>query len=135
MSTPTDLNAAALPVDSKIRFDGKATSWRVRAHTEAGRYTIATASVGRYVLYTIIDWQESERGAMNVIGGGLGIFTRSGPDENIDEAIEMLEEGIRFEAECLADGSIPSGHWGLSHRHNVPLVITVARPAKETATR
>lgn len=49
---------------------------------------------------------------MNVIGHGRGIDTISGPDPNIDEAIEMLE----------ADEG-----WEISHRNNVPLRITALR--------
>lgn len=130
--TTIPVTAVDLPIDSKLRFDGKATSWRVRAHTTSGRYTLCTASLFGQVLYSIIDWTEDIRGAMNIVGGGLGIFTTAGPDEAIDEAIEMLEEGEQFEADCAADGSIPSGQWTVSHRNQVPLNITYARPAETT---
>lgn len=118
------LTEAVPAVDDRLQFDGKRTSWRVRASTENGRYTIATCSVGKHVLYTIIDWHENIRGAMNVSGGGLGIFTRSGPDPEIDGAIEMLEEGIRFEEQRDAGGPIVSDYWTVSHRNRVPLNVT-----------
>lgn len=97
------------PVDTKLRFDHKSTPWRVRASTSDTRYTLATASMSGTVFYTIIDWADNQRGPMNVIGGGLGIFTSEGADEAIDEAIQMLESG---------EG------WELSRRHSVPLDIT-----------
>lgn len=127
-----ELSAALPEIGSRLRFDGKRTSWRVRAHAGMGRYTICTAWFGlhprtkeRQVAYTIIDWHQQIRGAMNVIGGGLGIDTLDGPDPDLDEAVRMLDEGVLFEIEAQEDHSIPSGGWGVSHRNQVPLRITV----------
>lgn len=123
-------------IGDRLQFDGKRTSWLARAETANGRYSIATAWFGchprtgeRRVAYTIIDWIADIRGPLNVIGGGMGIDTLDGPDPNIDETIEMLEEGIKFEADAVADGAIPSGQWGISYRNRVALEITKRRAA------
>jgi hypothetical protein len=117
-----------LAVDDRVRFDGKRTSWRVRGHTASGRYTVVTASFFGEVAYSIIDWEDDVRGALNVIGGGMGIDTTSGPDPAIDETIGRLEEGERDVAEAEAAGAISSGHWAVSHRNYVPLNITGRTP-------
>lgn len=112
----------------RLRFDGKATSWLVRAQTADGRYSLATASFFGAVRHTIIDWPGGVRGAMNISGHGLSIFTTSGADGAIDEAMAMLEEGIADEAQAAADGVPISGQWGISHRNQVRLHVTGHRP-------
>ncbi|GAA4924674.1 hypothetical protein [Nesterenkonia rhizosphaerae] len=92
----------------RLQFDGKRTGWLVRAVTKDGRYALATASIFGQAVYTIIDEFAGIRGAMNIIGGGLGILTTEGPDPAVDEAIADLE----------------SGNWEISHRNNLPLDIT-----------
>lgn len=72
------------------------------------------------IYYTIVDEIAEVRGAMNVIGGGLGINTTEGPDEAIDEALRMLAPGTP-EADDIVDRL---GHWEISHRNRVPLDIT-----------
>lgn len=103
-----------IAVGSKLWFDGKSTRWLVRANTKDGRYTLATASLFGQVHYTILDHETGRRGAMNVIGHGLSIFTTQGEDPHIDEAISMLEE--------------PGKAWHLSHRNNVATNITRQLP-------
>jgi hypothetical protein len=90
-----------------IQFGGN-QQWLVRATACEDRYALCTTLLDEAVNYTIIDWHLNVRGAMNVIGGGLGIETLSGPDEEIDEAVWMLEEG-GFE---------------VSHRNHVPLWVS-----------
>ena len=97
MTTITHFTIAQVPPGWRLRFDDKATVWLVRAETANRRYSLATASLFGAVHYTIIDWQDGIRGPMNVIGGGLSIFTTDGYDPAIDEAIGMLEEGIAAE--------------------------------------
>jgi hypothetical protein len=98
-------------VKGRVRFDGKRTSWLVRGATKDGRYVLCTCALFGKVHYTIVDNLLGIRGPMNVIGGGLSIFTTSGPDEAIDRAIAMLE----------ADGG-----WEVSHRNRVRLNIESA---------
>lgn len=105
-----------LEVGDRVQFDGKRTSWKVRAFACDGRYALATAGMFGKVLYTVMDSDEGIRGPLNVVGQGMGIFTLDGPDENIDEAIAMLEG--RYPEE------IANGHWGVSHRNRVPLIIS-----------
>lgn len=95
-------------IGSRLRFDGKRTSWLARAGTQDGRYLLCTCAMFGKVFYTIIDFREQVRGPMNVIGGGLGIFTISGPDPAITDAIERLESN---------EG------WEVSHRNRVRLKI------------
>lgn len=102
------MNKVSIEVGAKLKFDGKKTPWLVRAVTKDRRYAIATRAMFGNVHYTIIDTDDQVRGAMNVIGGGLGIYTASGPDEDIDEAIGMLEN----------DG------YEVSRRNRVPLAIS-----------
>lgn len=108
---------AALEVGDRVRFDGKATSWLVRASACAGRYHLATASLFGAVHYTIIDHEQGIRGPMNVIGWGLGIFTTCGDDEAIDAAVRMLEEGYGTDENWYP-------RWEVSRRGQVPLRIT-----------
>jgi hypothetical protein len=96
-------------VGDRLRFDGKSTSWLARAATKDGRYLLCTASLFGKVNYTIIDFEKDIRGPMNVIGWGLGIDSRSGPDPAIDQAIDRLQSD---------DG------WEISHRNYVRLDIT-----------
>jgi hypothetical protein len=91
----------------RIRFDGKRTSWLIRAQTEDGRYQVATCSMFGRVYYTVIDHHENVRGPLNVIGQGMGIFTTKGPDDAIDNTVSMLE----------------SGGFEVSHRNRVALRI------------
>ena len=107
----------------RVRFDGKSTSWLARAATRDGRYLLLTASMFGKVYYTIIDWQQDIRGAMNVIGHGLDIFTTSGPDPAIDEAIAKLQ----------GDNDWHLDQWEISHRNRVSLRITDHRPAEVPA--
>lgn len=102
-------------VGDRVFFDNKRTSWRVRAQTADGRYQLATASMFGQVFYTVMDFTEDVRGPINVIGGGMDIFTTDGPDEAIDEAVAMLEDG-----------------WEVSHRSRVPLFINHVKPPVET---
>ncbi|GAA1812599.1 hypothetical protein [Nesterenkonia flava] len=104
------MNPEKIEPGDRLQFDGKRTGWLVRGITENGRYALATASMFGDVYYTIIDESAGVRGAMNIIGGGLGIKTISGPDPDIDEAIEQLETG--------------EYGWGISHRNQVRLNIT-----------
>ena len=105
----------------RLQFDGKRTSWLVRATACAGRYSIATASMFGRVYYTIIDVQENVRGPLNVIGGGMGIDTISGPDDQIDEVVKRLE------GDDLTQ-------WEVSHRSRLPLNITKAFPCDREMT-
>lgn len=120
----------AFAVGSRVRFDGKRTSWLVRACTSKQRYFLATAAIFGKVYYTIIDMEDRVRGAMNISGGGLGIFSTRGPDEEIDGAIAMLEESLQSAAKYFAEhpenkGKVEySGEWGVSSRNRVPLKIT-----------
>jgi hypothetical protein len=116
--------SSSVVVGDRVQFDGKRTSWLARAATDDGRYTLLTASMFGDVYYTIIDWQQNIRGPMNVIGWGLGITTRSGPDENIDKAIRMLRPSPPFEE---GETSRPwDGDCGfeVSHRGQVALRVT-----------
>jgi hypothetical protein len=97
----------------RLQFDGKRTSWLVRATACDGRYSIATASMFGHVWYTIIDTNEGIRGALNIIGGGMGISTTAGPDPQIDECVAMLEDR--------------DDTWEISHRRRVPLNVTRVR--------
>jgi len=111
----------------RLQFDGKKTSWLVRATDD--RYALATCSLFGQVYYTIIDENAGIRGAMNIIGGGLGIFTTSGPDPAIDKAMQMLRPARPWTEEELAAGSRPAadwseGGWEISHRNRVALNIT-----------
>lgn len=124
-----DRSAVIRPGDTVefLDFEGR---WLARAATTDNRYVLLTTvaplneeqaeyyglPVGsEQVHYTIIDWRTYHRGPMNVIGGGLGIETLSGPDEQIDKAIAMHSE--------------PDECWELSHRNQVPLAIArVDRP-------
>jgi len=99
-----------IDVGNTIRFKDDEGSWLVRARTADGRYLLATSQKPGGVYYTLIDWNSNRRGAMNVIGNGLSIFSTEGPDPAIDEAIKMLED--------------PDDGWELSHRNNVPLRIS-----------
>jgi hypothetical protein len=96
----------------QIRFDGKRTGWHVRGHAKDGRYTLVTCKQFENVLYSVIDWEENVRGAMTVIGGGLGIDTAQGEDPAVDEALEMLEDSFE-----------------VSHRNRVSLVVSGRRVA------
>lgn len=97
----------AITPGDKLQIDGKATTWLVRDVADNG-IALATASLFGQVHYTLIDVTEAVRGALNVIGGGLGIDTSKGDDPNIAEAIELINDG----------------GFGISHRNRVPLNIT-----------
>ncbi|HEY9371491.1 hypothetical protein [Streptomyces sp.] len=99
----------------RVRFDGKRTTWLARAATRDGRYLILTASFFGAVHYTILDFVENVRGAMDIVGYGLGIDTTSGPDPAIDKAIDMLHGGR-------------GGGWEVSARNRVAVNITGLRP-------
>lgn len=99
----------------KLQCDGKATVWLVRGVADNG-IALATAAFFGKVSYTLIDMAHGVRGAMNVIGGGLGIDTTRGDDPNITEAIAMLNNGS-----------------GISHRNRVPLNITKHQPHNDQA--
>jgi hypothetical protein len=66
------------------------------------------------VYYSVLDLREQIRGAVNVIGGGLGIFTTEGPDESIDDAVRMLQSKNEFGYD-----------WVISHRNRVQLDMEV----------
>lgn len=126
------ITVSPLRLGDRLEFDGKSTSWLVRATACRGRYAIATASIFG-VYYTIIDRLLEVRGAMNVVGGSVGIDTRSGPDTGIDQAVHMLEGRPRhIESEFYGDPYDPDA-WGhpyeVSHRNRVPLNITRHIPA------
>ena len=118
-------------VGDRLRFDGKATSWLVRARSEYGRYLLATGSIFGDVYYSILDLDENIRGPLNVIGHGVGIETLSGPDPYIDEAMAMLEgrshpDGCECgEFRC----KIHPEQYRVSRRACVPLVISTRTPA------
>ena len=129
--TVPDLN-----VGDRVRFDGKATSWLVRATAAGGRYAICTGSIFGVVHYTVVDRLEQIRGAVNVIGYGLGIATTSGPDDGVACAVRMLEHRPDLALTPDADPNAWDGlSWGVSHRNRVPLHITGLRPATATAWR
>jgi hypothetical protein len=108
----------------RVRFDDKSTSWLVRAVSDDGRYTLLTCAHFGEVAYTIIDWRQGVRGAMDVLGGGMGIDTLSGPDENIDEAMDML----------AGRGEFHNGnYWGVSRRNRVSLRISSVRSSPDSA--
>lgn len=124
-----------IEVGDRVQFDGKQTRWLARAESEDGRYTLLTSSKFGNVYYTIVDWQQGVRGAMNVIGGGLDIDTTSGLDEAIDEAMRMLRPDLPFapgETSRPVDLTDLRG-FEVSHRNRVPLDITTVRPAAVTA--
>lgn len=121
---PCPADEVVKPGDSVVFLQEPQLQWLARAATADNRYVLLTTvsplteeeaeehglPVGsRQVRYTVIDWHAYRRGALNVIGGGLGIETTSGPDEQIAEAIAMLSE--------------PGGGWELSHRNWVRLAI------------
>ncbi|WP_028474078.1 hypothetical protein [Nocardioides alkalitolerans] len=110
-----DTTNVALAVDDRLRFDGKATSWRVRAVSDDGRYVLATASLFGDVAYTILDWEQGVRGPLNVIGGGMGIDTTSGPDEQINKTMNMITG---------TDQALAASTWEVSRRNRVPIAIT-----------
>lgn len=101
----------------RLRFDGKSTSWLVRAVTTDERYAVATCSLFGAVHYTATDHIEGSRGPLNVVGGGMGVFSTRGPDEGVDDAIRLLESG---------------GGWGVSHRNRVRLNTTGHEPRAGT---
>lgn len=107
----------AFEVDDRLRFDGKSTSWLVRAVNTDGRYAVATASLFGRVAYTVLDFEDGVRGPLNVIGWGMGIDTTSGPDPQIDEVIAMLD----------GTGAWKGNTFEVSHRNRVPISITVHR--------
>lgn len=96
----------------RVQFDGKKTSWLVRAEAKNG-LKLATASIFGNVFYTLIDQSEGVRGAMDIIGGGLGIKTTRGDDPDVDEAIGLIDN---------------YGH-DVSHRNRVALNITAHKAA------
>jgi hypothetical protein len=120
-------------VGDVLKFDGKRCCWLVRAKTKDGRYAIATNKVSNRVSYTILDFKEGIRGPMNVIGWGLGIFTTSGADEAIDEAIHMLESSLAEKEQYFRDHPenvgkvIYSRQWEVSHRNRLEIRITERR--------
>lgn len=126
--------------DTRLRFDNKPTSWLVRAVSEDGRYALATASFGFMgVAYTIIDHNEQVRGAINVLGGGMGINTNIGADPQIDHVMKMLRPYPADYFEGHPDGRPvdPDNPYGsqVSHRNRVPLNITAWRtPDQKTWT-
>ena len=91
----------------ELQFDDKKAKWLVRGTAKNG-IALATRSQRGQVLYTLVDQAQGVRGAMNVIGGGLGIETTSGEDPDVAAAIRMIDE----------DG------FEISHRNRVPLNIT-----------
>lgn len=113
--------SAAIKVGDHVWFDGKTTRWLVRGVTDDGRYSLATASFFGEVSYTIIDESAGIRGAMNVIGGGLGIGTTSGSDENIDAALRMLRS---CDPDAMCSHEWDEHNYEISHRNRVPLNIT-----------
>lgn len=127
-----------LTAGDELRFDGKATSWLVRATAAGGRYAVCTAWFFGAVHYTVVDRLEGVRGAVNVIGNGLGIATGSGPDRGVERAVRMLEHRPDTERRPDAD---PDGWdtlelvWGISHRNRVPLHLTRHVPATTSDRR
>lgn len=122
----------------RATFDGRRISWLARADSEDGRYTLLTSAMFGKIFYTIIDWSRTMRGPMNVIGWGLGIDSKSGPDEAIDEALLMLrpyppagdpwwniDETARHVDDDLRG-------YELSHRGEIPLRITSVRRPSES---
>lgn len=87
---------------------------------------------------TVVDRLEGVRGAVNVIGHGLGIDTTSGPDTAVDRAVRMLER--RSDTELHPDAD-PDGWdplelaWGISHRNRVPLHRIRHTPATTSPRR
>jgi hypothetical protein len=114
-----------LEVGDRVRFDAKQTSWLVRKSTDDGRFVLLTAVEFGKVLYSVIDFERLIRGPVNVLGGGMGIFTTSGPDEAIDETLDMLQgKGAKH----------VGGHWEISRRRAAPVNITaLKRGAKKFA--
>lgn len=112
-------------VGDRLQFDGKKTSWLVRATDD--KYALATCSLFGNVWYTIIDETAGIRGPLNVIGNGMGIFTTSGPDSAIDEVMLMLRPALPWTEEQLEAKRRPSDisrGWEISHRNRVLLNIT-----------
>ena len=128
---------ASIPVPpltpgDRVQFDGKRTSWLVRGTAMDGRYAVLTGSLFGEVYYTIADRLHEVRGPLNVIGGGVGIETTSGPDVGVDDTIRRLEgRPSRFDVEH--HGKDPDGWdgglWEVSQRNRVPLIITKHTPA------
>jgi len=129
------VTTASIAPGDRVRFDGKRTSWLARAGTPDGRYLLLTASFFGEVAYTIIDWERDVRGAMYVLGGGLGIETLRGPDPRIDEAISMLRPSLLAgESPVGAEDDDGLRGFEVSWRNFVPLRITSVRPAAEVAS-
>lgn len=102
--------------------------WLARARSADGRYVLLTTVEeqgedcsdcaqfyeGRIeVAYTLIDYEERIRGAINVIGHGCGIKTVCGPDPAVASAMRLVTE----------DG------FEVSHRNQVRLEILDVRTA------
>jgi hypothetical protein len=81
-----------IKIGDRLQFDGKKTTWLVRDKAKNG-ISLATCSIFGQIYYTLIDQTAGVRGAMNVLGGGLGIETTKGDDPEIAAAIEMIDDG------------------------------------------
>ena len=108
-----------LAVGDRIRFDHKRTVWYVRALIPERNMVLATCAMFGTVYYTICDFNEQMRGPMNVIGGGLSIFTNQGPDPAVDEAAARLRQKMP---------GFDEWDWEVSYRNRVPLRITEKLP-------
>jgi len=88
------IETGEIRVGDRVRFDGKSTSWLVRAESEDGRYQVATCAQFGKVHYTILDRAEGFRGLEIA---SVSVDTLRGPDRNIDKILEMLRlwtEGV-----------------------------------------
>lgn len=98
---------ATLRVDDEVQFAHERPRWRVRGITSDDRFAFLTAwSQTGEVIYTIIDWESHSQGPIS-LGGGLRIDSLSGQDDDVNTAMEMLEEGS-----------------GISHFNVMPVWIT-----------
>lgn len=119
-----------LTAGDRVKFDHERRSWLVRGVTPDGRYALVTSPHGETVMYTVIDREESIRGPLNVIGGGVGIRTSKGPDQKVAAAIDMLLP----KTPLPADGAVrPYERRGftVSQHNRVDLMITEHRPNVE----
>ena len=89
-----------LPVGSRVWFSEEKKPYTVMASNVA--YSVCTKPFFKTVLYTIIDWEQSERGSE-------GVVFECGA-ETIEDCQEMLER-------------LTTGETSVSHRNHIALGI------------